>query len=323
MNDVELTMIRTNPGVDPNLAVWQWEIPLYLFLGGLVAGLMVIGAVQQLRGDEKRWESRLSLWSSGLGAAFLSVGMLALLLDLAHKAYVPRFYLAFKPSSPMSWGAWILILAYPALGLWFLRSLSDDQWKGLVARFGPIRLAGAFRNWAQDKGKFVLWSNVVVGVGLGTYTGILLQTLVARPLWNTGLFGPLFLASGVSGAAALLMLLRPGQALLGDLLKWDLVALALEGLLIFLFLMEKATGPAVDRLSVGLLLDGPFTGAFFGVVLVGGILVPMVMEVAELRHNTRVAGWAAPLLVLAGGLGLRAVLVGAGQMSNYSMLLGG
>ena len=49
--------------------------------------------------------------------------MLALFLDLEFKKHVYRFYLAFLPSSPMSWGSWILILVYPAALLLGLGSL--------------------------------------------------------------------------------------------------------------------------------------------------------------------------------------------------------
>ena len=35
-------------------------------------------------------------------------------------------------------------------------------------------------------------ANVVLGVALGIYTGILLNTMVARPLWNSAILGPLF-----------------------------------------------------------------------------------------------------------------------------------
>ena len=31
------------------LAVWSWEIPVYLFVGGVVAGMMVLGRRGMLR----------------------------------------------------------------------------------------------------------------------------------------------------------------------------------------------------------------------------------------------------------------------------------
>ena len=46
---LEITTTRHNPLVDPVLAVWSWEIPLYLFVGGVVAGMMVLGGLAMLR----------------------------------------------------------------------------------------------------------------------------------------------------------------------------------------------------------------------------------------------------------------------------------
>jgi hypothetical protein len=36
---LETTTTRHNPGIDPALHIWGWEIPLYLFVGGMVAGM--------------------------------------------------------------------------------------------------------------------------------------------------------------------------------------------------------------------------------------------------------------------------------------------
>ena len=43
----------------------------------------------------------------------ISVGMFFLWLDLEHPFNAWRFYLTFKLTSPMSWGAWILLGVYP------------------------------------------------------------------------------------------------------------------------------------------------------------------------------------------------------------------
>src|SRR5512140_2707775 len=111
---IDLTTTRMNPLVDPALHVWQWQIPVYLFLGGLVAGLMVISGWLLLT-DRQRRPAFVLQHLPALGLACLSLGMLALFLDLEHKLSVWRLYLAFEWTSPMSWGAWILIAVYPAL----------------------------------------------------------------------------------------------------------------------------------------------------------------------------------------------------------------
>lgn len=322
MNGLEIHMMRANEVVDPTLTAWAWEIPIYLFLGGLTAGLMVVAAVEELRTGE-RWERRLTLWAALAGLTAISVGMLFLFLDLANKMRVYRFYLAFRPTSPMSWGAWILILAYPAMGLWFLGAVKPaelERAKGRLPLFSLFRWLHAF---ATRHRRSILVVTALVGVSLGTYTGILLQTLVARPLWSSGLLGPLFLASGISGAAAFLLLLRARDDVAVTLLRWDLVALAVELVLIALFLVEKAGGSAVERTAAGLLLSGPYTGAFFGLVVLGGILSPIAMEAWELRGRRHAAGILASILVLAGGLALRFILVSAGQLSSFNFGLGG
>ena len=47
----ELTITRHNELIDPILHVWGWQIPIYLFLGGLVAGIMVISGYLVLKGQ--------------------------------------------------------------------------------------------------------------------------------------------------------------------------------------------------------------------------------------------------------------------------------
>jgi len=98
---IELTSSRANEMVDPALHVWGWEIPIYLFLGGLVAGMMIISGYFLLRGNGAKRDT-VTYLLPGLGIAFLSLGMLALFLDLEQKLHVWRFYTTFRATSPMS-----------------------------------------------------------------------------------------------------------------------------------------------------------------------------------------------------------------------------
>ena len=101
---LEITTTRQNPLIDPQLAVWSWEIPVYLFFGGLVAGMMVLAGMAMLRvarGDNGR--DFFSMQTPLLGFVLINLGMGALFLDLTHKLYVWRLYLTFEPASPMSW----------------------------------------------------------------------------------------------------------------------------------------------------------------------------------------------------------------------------
>ena len=105
---LETVTTRGNPQIDPSLHVWGWQIVLYLFLGGLVAGIFILTAALELKSGERARTRALSAMPF-VALLLLSLGMLFLWLDLEHRFWAWRFYAAFRPTSPMSWGAWILV----------------------------------------------------------------------------------------------------------------------------------------------------------------------------------------------------------------------
>ena len=308
MNEIDVA--RHSRLIDPQLHVWGWEIPVYLFLGGMAAGLMIVGALLGRRGGERSTAAR---WLGLAAPVLVSAGMGALFLDLANREHVFRFYLALRPTSPMSWGAWILLVVYPVTLLGALAGLADGEVEAIAARSGP--LAGALRRartfavaHAPALRTWTLWT----GVALGVYTGILLSALGARSLWASPVLGPLFLASGVSTGAAFVLLFRVSDDERHAVSRWHLAAVGLEVALLALFLLGLLTGDAASREAAALLLGGPYTAAFWALVVVAGLGVPATMELLERRWHLRPT-LVAPALVLVGGLSLRWILVAAGQ----------
>ncbi len=53
MNEELIISGRENLMVDPHLHIWHWPIPLYLFLGGLAAGVLFFAALYYLMGRKK------------------------------------------------------------------------------------------------------------------------------------------------------------------------------------------------------------------------------------------------------------------------------
>lgn len=306
----ELDVARHNPLLDPRLQAWGWEIPVYLFLGGMAAGVMILATLLLARPGARSPALR---WLPFAAPALVTVGMLALFLDVEHKLYVWRFYLAFRWSSPMSWGAWILLLVYPVSLLVALASLDDAQAGWLASRLGRAgRLVEAARAMAQRHAAGLRVASLGVGTGLGLYTGVLLSTLAARALWSSALLGPIFLVSGLSTGAALLMLFPVNSEERHLLARWDLWAIGVEAVLLALFLVGLASGTATGQAAAGLLLGGPFTAAFWSLVVVAGLTLPALIELLEGHRLLRVTP-SAPALVLVGGLALRWILVSAGQ----------
>lgn len=253
---------------DASLHIWGWQIAVYLFLGGLAAGVMVITSLLRARSRA----ARLFIFAAPIA---LSIGMFALFLDLEHKLHVFRFYTAFRVTSPMSWGSWILLLIYPAT---------------ILYGFRPTEV---LRN-----------ANLALGIALGAYTGILLGTLSARAAWSSLFLAPLFLVSGISAAAALAMLLPLDDEERTIVRRWDLIAIGAEAIVLALFFLDLRNGAS-------LFFGGPFTATFWSLVVIAGLAVPAALEVIEVRRRIHVA--IAPALVLAGGLALRWILVLAGQ----------
>jgi protein NrfD len=340
---LEITTTRHNPLVDPVLSVWSWEIPVYLFFGGMIAGMMVLGGLNMIRilkGEKP--ESFYSVQTPVLGFVLLNLGMGALFLDLAHKLYVYRVYMAFEPTSPMSWGSWVLILVFPVLILSALIRL-PQAWPWLGERVPAVRGYSDALLARPGFMKSLAYLNVFLGIGLGIYTGILLSTMVARPLWNSAILGPLFLVSGLSAAAAMVHVvasLTPGHPAprsflggafaalvqpIGDrppepgtaasLIRADLAFLAVELVLIFLLIVGLLSSSASHAVAAQIILSGQYAALFWGAVVVAGIVVPLALQALELGH--RIPHTIVPaLLVLAGGFALRWVMVGAGQASQ-------
>jgi formate-dependent nitrite reductase membrane component NrfD len=296
--------------------------------------------LRMLRGDDVR--SFFSVQTPLLAFVLINVGMLALWLDLAHKLYVWRVFTTFEITSPMSWGSWVLIVVYAVLLVSALYRL-PESWPWLAARVPAVgRWADAL---AANAGalRALAWTNIVLGVALGLYTGVLLNTMVARPLWNSGILAPLFLVSGLSAGAAVLHLassVLPGRpaprSMLGgafaalwqplgrepperstadELLRADIIFLTVELALIALLLANLATSTPSHGAAASLLTSGAYAAAFWGVVVVLGIVVPLAMQALEIRH--RIAHSMLPaLFVLIGGFTLRWVIVQAGQVST-------
>ncbi|MFN8095636.1 MAG: NrfD/PsrC family molybdoenzyme membrane anchor subunit [Vicinamibacteria bacterium] len=315
----EFVSTAHSPATDPHLHVWGWEIPVYLFLGGFTAGIMVLSGWALWKGRRNpHGEPTFALASSGLfqiGLVAISLGMGALFLDLGHKLYVWRLYLTMKPWSPMSWGAWILLLVYPVLAAGVL--LDPPRW--LLARSPFLKpLADALDSVPARRA--VGFVSIATGVALGIYTGILLSALGARPLWSSGLLGPLFLVSGLSTSAAFAHWASPVPEERVQMAWLDNLFLTIELGILGLLLVGLLSSTEANAEAARLLLGGPFTAVFWVGVVFVGIVLPLVIQTLAVTHRI-VHTPIAPILVMAGGLVLRFVIVSAGQASHWHRLL--
>lgn len=313
---LELSSTRHNELIDPILHIWGWQIPVYLFLGGLVAGMMIISGYFLLKGRTK--ETKCSCFYLPLfSLVFLSVGMFALFLDLEHKLYVWRFYTTFRISSPMSWGSWILILVYPAL---LLNSIIRAP-EAITSRFPVIKNISKRITDHPFAVKNIGVLNMILGAMLGVYTGVLLSTLTGRPLWNTSILGILFLTSGLSSAAAFVHMIAKDVFERELLAKADNGFLSLEIIVIAMMFIGLLTSNAASSSAAHLLLSGSYAAVFWVFVIGVGMLIPLGIQLLAVNHKIQHTP-VAPIMVIVGGLILRFVLVYAGQASHWAEAMG-
>jgi len=308
----ELDITRNNHLVDPSLHIWGWQVPVYLFFGGLVAGMMIISGYFLWKGKHK--EYNCACFNMPLiGIIALSIGMFALFLDLEYKVHVWRMYATFRITSPMSWGSWILILVYPAL---FANMLIKVP--GFLKTKIPFleKISEKIRN-NDAHIKRIGIINLILGFMLGVYTGILLSAFGARPLWNSSVLSLLFVTSGLSSAAAFVHMIAKDKDESRLLAKADNSFLTIEIVILLFFFIGLLTSSQAHINGAKLLLIGPFAPVFWVFVIGTGIIIPLIMQSLAVRGKINHSP-VMPILVIMGGLILRFVIVYAGQYSNWT-----
>lgn len=307
----ELTTTRHNLHIDPSMSGWGWEIPVYLFLGGMVAGMMIISGYFLFSNRYK--ETNCACYTLPIiSLILLSVGMFALFLDLEHKLFVWRLYTTIKIASPMSWGAWILILVYPII----MANLLIGPPQFLINKYPKISLVTTYINQHPRLIQNIGVANMLLGGLLGVYTGILLSTMSARPLWNSSILWVLFLISGLSTAAAFVHMIAKNVKERELLAKADNGFLTIEIFVIALMIIGLLTSTKVHIDAAELLLSGAYAPVFWVFVVGMGIIIPLIIQLLAVNHKIKHTP-IAPIMVIIGGLILRFVIVSAGQHSHW------
>jgi formate-dependent nitrite reductase membrane component NrfD len=294
---------------------WAWYIIGYFFVGGMAGGAFVIAGLLQLFG---RPEDRRVI-RHGYDVAFAGAvvsGML-LTIDLTRPLRFWHMLIQsntgapmFKPWSPMSVGAWGLLVFGLFAALAVLGTAArEERWRARPLAWPPVRALGA-----GLPARIVAVSGLLSGFFLAGYTGVLLA-VTNRPIWaDSQWLGLVFLVSGISTGAATLILLslwrgdaHPGT--LAWLARFDRQTLVLELITLIVFVVSLGS---VARVLVG------WWGLVMLVGVVGaGILLPLLLGHGESPSLSRLARPAT--LVLLGGLLLRiSIVLSSEQISHLA-----
>jgi protein NrfD len=287
---------------------FRWLIVAYFFIGGIAGGALLLASLMRLVG---RAEDRpLARIASHVAFAGAVISGIILIVDLG----VPtRFWhmmiqnhtgrLMFKWWSPMSVGVWGLLVFSAFATLASLGALAEED----RVRWGPLRLLA--RPAISAIGAV---GGMLGGLFLAGYTGVLLG-VSNRPIWaDSSWLGVLFLLSGVSTAAASLILLARWRRLdvpetIAWLVRFDRILLGLELIAIVAFLISL--GPVARALLNA-------WGALLVLGVIGmGIILPLRLEWPRAAHVVDRVHRAAAFVLL-GGFLLRVVVLLSSEQMN-------
>jgi len=288
---------------------WEWYILAYFFLGGLAAGCYILATMLRLWGG--REDQAVARAGYSIAFPLLLICPILLTIDLGKPL---RFFhmlfsttpgapgLMFKPWSPMSLGTWALLL----FGIFSFVSFVEA-----LARRDSVRRRGG--------GGAVGIIGSILAFYVASYTGVLLS-VSNQPVWSdTWALGGLFLASALSGSAALLawMAHRRGvETTAMRLAGADRYFALLELLMLAIFFLNLAGAGTLSRT-----FTGPWLIAWLLVLIC--ILPPLVgvyrrgravaagrsVRYASLGSATVAAG-----IVLAGVLLMRFAVIFSAQL---------
>jgi formate-dependent nitrite reductase membrane component NrfD len=299
---------------------WTWYILFYFFLAGLAGGCYFIATLLRYwgtAGDEP--VARLGFYVA-LPATLICPILLTLDLKkplrfwhMLFDTTPGEFGLNFNSRTPMSIGVWALLVA----SVFALVSFVDA-----LARDGRLRHPLARRLTALlDSGAGRVWHVIGAAIYLfiAGYTGVLLA-VSNQPVWSdTWALGGLFLASGLSGSAALLLLLthyrRSAEPSRSFLEIGERLFTVLELVLLVVLLLTLLGDGTLDTALA-------FPWLLLWLIAVAGMLPGLSgLAAGGLREPggggavaRRAAVWAAaPALVLIGVLALRAAVIFSAQ----------
>lgn len=304
------------------------EMPVwYLFLGGSGAGLLLVTGVTML--FVPPWDRMVSHGVAGdlygvggiyrclvclfvpacaTAAVLLVVGISCLALDLG--ATDRAVLLFFSPRLTfISAGAWLLsaavLIDVALLAIW----ASEPSRRRRHGRVLPV-------------------AAVLLGLAVAAYTGLLLQSLSAVPLWETPLLPCLFVLSSLSCGVALMIVV---VKLSGVADRFEAVVRRWESIDVVVLLAEAAcaagflimqiararSGDSGTLLALGASLQTLLAGAdawvFWGVFGCVGLAAPLAMALASIRFKpSPLVPFAQAACALAGAFAMRWSITAAG-----------
>ena len=239
--------------------VWGSMIAWYLFLAGASAGAFLTSAFV-----EAKYPDSVKMRVAGriISPIFLGIGLLMLMLDAEAGLHNPLrfFYLIMNPGSVMT------------LGVYF------------ICVFMPVALVSALLEVLKKRvPKWLTWIGIVFAFAVAAYTGFLLGVVKAFPLWNNAVLPILFVVSALSAGLAATSLVgllvdRERFEQMWLIKKSHVILSAIEMVVLATMLVIVSAGSVEGAASVYSLVAGQYAPAFWGGIVLLGLVAPFIIE---------------------------------------------
>ncbi|MVM53478.1 NrfD/PsrC family molybdoenzyme membrane anchor subunit [Gordonibacter urolithinfaciens] len=239
--------------------VWGPLIAWYLFLAGASAGAFLTAAFVEAKYPDS---NKMRIVGRIIAPVFLGLGLPMLMIDAEAGLHNPLrfFWLVSNPGSVMT------------LGVYF------------ICVYMPVALAAAVLEILKKKvPKWLTWIGIVFAFAVAAYTGFLLGVVKAYPLWNNAILPILFVVSALSAGLAATSLVglvtdRERFEHMWLIKKSHVILSAIEMVVLFTMLVIVSAGSFEGAASVHSLIAGQYAPAFWGGIVVLGLVTPFCIE---------------------------------------------
>ena len=239
--------------------VWGPMIAWYLFLAGASAGAFLTSAFVEVKYPES---VKMRVAGRIIAPIFLGIGLVMLMLDAEAGLHNPLrfFWLIANPGSVMT------------LGVYF------------ICVFMPVALVSALREVLKKPvPKWLTWIGIVFAFAVAAYTGFLLGVVKAFPLWNNAVLPILFVVSALSAGLAATSLVgllvdRERFEQMWLIKKSHVILSAIEMVVLATMLVIVSAGSVEGAASVYSLVAGQYAPAFWGGIVLLGLVAPFIIE---------------------------------------------
>ena len=239
--------------------VWGPMIAWYLFLAGASAGAFLTSTFVEAKYPES---VKMRVAGRIIAPIFLGIGLVMLMLDAEAGLHNPLrfFWLIANPGSVMT------------LGVYF------------ICVFMPVALVSALLEVLKKPvPKWLTWVGIVFAFAVAAYTGFLLGVVKAFPLWNNAVLPILFVVSALSAGLAATSLVgllvdRERFEQMWLIKKSHVILSAIEMVVLATMLVIVSAGSVEGAASVYSLVAGQYAPAFWGGIVLLGLVAPFIIE---------------------------------------------